>query len=260
VFVLEQHGPALWARLNRPQAGNAIDPATIADLLGALERAERQADVRVLVIAASGKFFCTGADLSHVRTASSEATRGDAIQSFLADVSQLLDRFEHSAVPVVAAVQGPAVAGGLELALACDLVFAGHAAAFGDGHANYGLLPGGGGSVRLPMRVGPATARYLMFTGRTLPAAELVHTDLITRLVSDTDLDAEVQALAEEIATKSPLGVARMKSLVADGQELSAAEAIRHELAVVADHATSADFAEGLKAFAEKRVPEFTGR
>ena len=257
---LEQHGPALWARLNRPRAANAIDPATIVGLTHALNHAERQADVRVLVIAAKGKFFCTGADLSHVRNASSEATLGDDIHTFLADVSELLNRLEHSPVPVIAAVQGPAVAGGLELALACDLVFAGPAAAFGDGHANYGLLPGGGGSVRLPKRVGLATARYLMFSGRTLPASELAHTDLVTHLVSDGSLDAEVQALAEEIATKSPLGLARMKSLVTDGLQLPAADAIQHELAVVAEHAKSADFAEGLRAFAEKRTPEFTGR
>ncbi len=254
MITLEQHGPALWARLDRPEAANALDPATVADLLRAVERAEERADVRVLVVAAAGRFFCAGADLAHVHGA------GGGLQGFLEDVGRLLQRLERSPVPVVAAVQGPAIAGGLELVLACDLVVAGQSATFGDGHANFGLLPGGGGSVRLPARVGPATARHLMFTGRALPAAELAHTDLVTRLVADDALEAEVQALAEEIATKSPLGMARMKALVSDGQGLTAAQALRHELDVVAEHATSDDFAEGLAAFAEKRVPEFTGR
>lgn len=260
MIAVEQRGPALWARLDRPAAANALDPATVTGLLRAVDRAEELADVRVLVIAATGRFFCAGADLTHVRGDSDTPPTAEGLQSFLEHVSRLLERLERSPIPIVAAVQGPAVAGGLELVLACDIVVASHAAAFGDGHANFGLLPGGGGSVRLPARVGPATARYLMFTGRTLPAAELAHTDLVTRLVADDELEAEVQALAEEVAAKSALGLERMKALVADGQRLPAAEAIRHELDVVAEHATSADFAEGLAAFAQKRVPEFTGR
>ncbi|WP_354697769.1 Crotonyl-CoA hydratase [Paraconexibacter sp. AEG42_29] len=250
--AVTRQGPSLWATLDRPQALNAITPDTVRGLHAALDAAEGDDGIRVLVIAASGTAFCAGADLTQVGNG--------GLSSFLADVGALLTRIEASPVPVIAAVHGLAIAGGLEIALACDFVIAARSAAFGDGHANYGLLPGGGGSVRLPLRVGPGTARRMMYTAAVIPAAELAHTDLVSELVDDEDLDSRVHALVAEIAAKSPLGIARMKRLVADGLRLPAAEALNAELAAVAEHATSADFAEGLAAFGAKRVPQFTGR
>ena len=118
---------------------------------------------------------------------------------------------------VIAAVHGLAVAGGLELVLCCDLVVASRSASFGDAHANYGLLPAGGGSIRLPRRVGPARAKHLMFTGVTVPAEDLAGTDLITALVGDGQLISEVDSLVAAIAGKSPLGIAAMKASPAVG-------------------------------------------
>jgi len=250
---------ALWATLDRPRSLNAITVDTVTGLHAALDRAECDPEVRAVVIAAAGRVFCAGADLTHLRqTRHDPASDVDDLPGFLAAVGGLLNRIEAFGKPVIAAVQGLAVAGGLELVLACDIVIAARSAAFGDAHANYGLLPGGGASVRLPARVGPSTARKLMFTGATVPAADLAHTDLVNELVEDTDLVPAVDRLVGTIATKSPLGIARMKQLLRAGTTLPAEEALRRELDAVAEHAHSADFAEGLAAFTDKRPPMFT--
>jgi enoyl-CoA hydratase/carnithine racemase len=130
-------------------------------------------DVRVVVIAGEGRAFCAGADLTQVLDRTADDAEPGAENEFLRQVGVVFDRLEAFSKPVIAAVHGLAVAGGLELVLCCDLVVATRSAAFGDAHANYGLLPAGGGSVRLPRRVGPGRAKQLMFTGVTLPAGQL---------------------------------------------------------------------------------------
>lgn len=251
-----REGAGLWATLNRPEALNSISPQTLDGLHEALDLAENDSGVRVLILAAAGPAFCAGADLTQVRAVGETG----GLDAFLADFGALLGRIEASPLPVVAAVQGLAIAGGLELALACDFVVAARSAAFGDGHANYGLLPGGGGSVRLPSRVGAGTARRMMFTGAVIPATDLAHTDLVGELTDDDQLVPRVCGLIDAIAAKSPLGIGEMKRLVADGLRLPAAQALAGELAAVSAHACSDDFAEGLAAFGEKRAPRFTGR
>lgn len=262
---IAHRGAALWATLDRPRSLNGITAATVTELHAALDAAESDPDVCAVVIAAAGRVFCAGADLTHISDASRErateaAFDADGLPDFLEAVGGLLNRIEAFSKPVIAAVQGLAVAGGLELVLACDLVVAARSAAFGDAHANYGLLPGGGASVRLPRRVGPSTARYLMFTGVMMPAADLAHTDLVTELVDDADLTAAVDRLIASIAAKSPLGICRMKELLRVGMTLPVQQALRRELAAVAEHTRSQDFAEGLAAFTGKRLPVFTGR
>jgi enoyl-CoA hydratase len=262
---VSRRGAALWATLNRPRSLNGITLDIVTALHDALNRAEHDPDVRAVVIAATGRVFCAGADLTHVDETRRDpvphsASEATGLPGFLDAVGGLLTRIEAFDKPVIAAVQGLAVAGGLELVLACDIVIAARSAAFGDAHANYGLLPGGGASVRLPRRVGPSTARRLMFTGITVPAAELASTDLVNELVDDTDLASAVDRLVDSIAGKSPLGIARMKQLLRAGMALPAEQAMRRELDAVAEHTHSADFGEGLAAFAEKRPPRFTGR
>src|SRR5262249_34836455 len=161
-------------------------PELLDALDAGLDAAEADDGVRVVVLAAAGRAFCAGADLKFVRGLLDDPdTAGQRQAAVLERVGATLNRVEAVAKPVVAAVAGLTLAGGLELVLCADVVVATPDAAFGDAHANYGLLPGGGATVRLPGRVGPSLARLMMFTGEPVPAADLAHTDLVTVLAHD---------------------------------------------------------------------------
>jgi enoyl-CoA hydratase/carnithine racemase len=144
--------------------------------------------------------------------------------------------------------------------LCCDLVIAAQSARLGDAHANYGLLPGGGASVRLPRKIGPTRAKYLLFTGDFVPASELVASGLVNLVVPDGELETAVMDLAAKLASRSPLGLRRMKQLVNDALEQPIATGLRLELLASALHQHSHDMNEGLAAFQEKRPPAFDGR
>jgi enoyl-CoA hydratase len=169
-------------------------------------------------------------------------------------------RLETFPRPVIAAVNGLALAGGLELVLCCDLVIAARSARIGDAHANFGLLPGGGSSVRLPRKIGLTRAKYLLYTGEFVPAADLVAWGLVNEVVDDSDLTAASDRLVAKLAVKSSLVLRRMKALVADGLEQPLDIALRGELLASEVHAFSHDMKEGLSAFEEKRKPVFLGR
>jgi enoyl-CoA hydratase len=255
----ERRGAALWLWLNRPNALNSLTLEMVHGLHQGLDLAA-DPDVRVVVIAGKGRAFCAGADLTQVLGRVSGDAEPAAEDDFLRQVGGVFDRLEAFEKPVIAAVHGLAVAGGLELLLCCDLVVAAKSASFADAHANYGLLPAGGGSVRLPRRVGPARAKQLMFTGVTLPAGDLAGTDLITVLAADGQLASEVDSLVAAIAAKSPAGIAAMKALIHDGLQVPREVGLRMERQRSAAHTRTHDFHEGVSAFTEKRAPKFTGR
>jgi len=257
--LLEVRGPAAWATLNRPRELNALSLPMMERLAGILDETEADPAVRCLVITGAGRAFCAGADLKFVHDMPAEQ-RDAATMAFLRQASALMSRIEAFPKPVVAAVNGVATAGGLELVLCCDLVIAAESARLGDGHANYGLLPGAGASARLPRRVGLARAKHLFFTGDLLPAAELVAAGLVNSVEPDAELGAAVQRLAEKVAAKSPVGLRRMKELANAATEATQEEALRRELAVNGDYARTFDRNEGLAAFNERRPPVFQGR
>jgi enoyl-CoA hydratase/carnithine racemase len=259
-IVVDDRGASVLIRLNRPDALNSISPAMIDDLNAALAAVEDRRTLTALVITGTGRAFCAGADLKAARERMQGQDADSVNTAFLDGLRRLLLRIEQFPSPVIAAVNGLALAGGLELVLACDLVIAADTAKLGDAHANYGLVPGGGSSVRLPRKIGPTRAKYLIYTGEFLPAATLADWGLVTRVVPADDLMAEVDTLVATMATKSPIGLRRMKRMVDDGVEQSLDAALRYELSINAQHAQSHDRAEGLAAFAEKRPPRFEGR
>ncbi len=246
--------------LNRPAALNSISPAMIDDLNAALDSIEDRRQLCALSISGNGRAFCAGADLKAAKERMSGADAATVNSQFLDALRRILLRIEGFPTPVIAAVNGLALAGGLELVMACDLVVAVESAKFGDAHANFGLVPGGGNSVRLPRKIGPTRAKQLIYTGAFLPARQMMDWGLVNHLAPDDGLAQAVADLVASLADKSPIGLRRMKRMVDDGQEQSLEAALRYELALNAQHAASYDRDEGLAAFAEKRKPRFEGR
>ncbi len=253
----EVRGGAMWITLNRPDALNAITPEVVTGINTAVEQAAADNAVKAVVLTGTGRAFCAGADLKFVR---GQVGGEGAVGGFLNSVLAMMERLETCPRPVVAALNGMALAGGLELVLCCDLVIAARSAKIGDAHANYGLLPGGGSSVRLPRKIGPTRAKYLLYTGEFVPAADLVAAGLVNEVVDDADLVPAVERLVAKLAPKSPLVLQRMKALVDDGLQQPSVTALRLEILASEVHAHSHDMKEGLAAFEEKRKPKFIGR
>jgi enoyl-CoA hydratase/carnithine racemase len=250
-----QRDAVLWLKLNRPQALNSLTASLVDALIRAIEDAQHDPSVRVIVLTGEGRAFCAGADLK-------DSARRDpgAGAAFVKSIGALTELIEASARPVIAAINGIAVAGGLELVLACDLVIAAESARLGDAHSNYALFPGAGATVRLPRKVGLNNAKHLMFTGDLRSASEWKALGLVSQVVADDGFIDAVSTLAEKLAAKSPLVLARMKQALNDSLDQPASIALRYERALSNLHHFSADRVEGLAAFKEKRAPQFQGK
>ncbi|GGD87126.1 enoyl-CoA hydratase [Tsuneonella deserti] len=259
-ILVDQRGAARWITLNRPLSLNSLSLALAEDLHHAFAAAETDEAVRACVITGAGRAFCAGADLVAVSNGVGDGALAGNLNEFLSRLGETLNRIEASRLPVIAAVNGLAVAGGLELVLCCDLVVAVRTANFGDAHANYGLLPGGGGSVRLPRKIGVPRAAYLMLTGKTVSSADMKDAGLVAELTEPDELEPRAQALAEMLAEKSRPGLAYIKEMIRAGQDMSAEEGLRSELETMNAYASSTDLFEGLSAFREKRKPRFLDR
>ncbi len=242
--------------LNRPAALNALTPELVGALDAALTQGLNNASIRVLVLTGSGRAFCAGVDLKATERRSA-VPRGNV--AFIAALGALVQRIASYPKPVIAAANGIAVAGGLELILACDHVLAARSARLGDAHANYAMFPGAGATVRLPRRIGLANAKYLMFSGALWSADQCLQVGLVDQVVPDEDLLPAAHRLAGLFAGKSPLVIARMKEALEDSLNQPPEVGLRRERDLNELHSTSADRREGLAAFREKRAPQFTG-
>jgi len=242
------------AVLNRPAQLNAISPALLEDLDRVCEAVEKDRAVRVVTLTAAGRAFCAGADLKAVEELVPDAKRWSG---FMRLWHRVFNRVEALPVPVIAGVHGLALAGGLELVLVADLVVMDATARLGDQHANFGLIAGGGGSQRLPRLVGARRAKELMLLGGWLDAEQALAWGLVNRVVAAGGVAAAVEELARELARKSGGASRTAKRLVAEGLDLSLADGLELELRLAGEHMRSADAAEGLRAFAEKRTPVF---
>ena len=257
--LYEVRGRTAWITLNRPDDLNCIDADVAREILLAVEAAEADNDVRALVFTGAGRAFCAGADLKYVLGILT-GQDPEEVRRFMSNARDLFARIAECEKPVIAAVNGIAAAGGCELILACDLAIAVEGAKIADAHANYGLLPGGGGAARLPRKIGPARAKYLLYTGEFVAVETLRDWGLINDVVPADRLIGEVEALTAKITAKSPLVIRRMKDLVDDGLDSSLRAALRGETKAWEAHALAEDLKEGLTAFSEKRAPDYKGR
>ncbi|QEC46766.1 enoyl-CoA hydratase/isomerase family protein [Baekduia soli] len=253
---LSLDGRVATLRLNRPERLNAISQSLMDALGDALDVIDAQPDCRVIVLGGNGRAFSAGGDLTEF-LGRLRANDPAGLTAFVGQVTRTLSRLEDNPRPVIAAVNGVAVAGGLELILCCDIVVAARGAMIGDGHLTYGVLPGGGSAVRLIRKVPANVATRLLLTGDLVPAEELRDHGLVNEVVDADRLDRHVAELAERIARLSPRALAEVKRVARRAAELPVAEGLRLEHEAFGAYADSPDLAEGLAAFEERRRPEF---
>jgi len=257
VVLFEAKGAVAWLRLNRPKEMNALNLAILAELERHLAEIEARDDLRVVVLTGNGPGFCAGADLKEV-LAGHETLPGEP--DFIDRANRVFDRLRNLAKPLIAALNGVTMAGGLEIAMCADLIIAAESATIGDAHANFGVYPGAGGAAILPRLIPLNMAMYLLLTGKSLSAAEMKACGLVCEIHPDSGLADAVQALAEQIALKSPIALRRIKEVARASADKPRADALLHEQVMFRQHLRSADLQEGLRAFSERRPPRFVGR
>jgi enoyl-CoA hydratase len=242
--------------INRPESLNALNPDVLQSLLLEFEDIARDRGIRVVVIRGAGpKAFVAGAD---IRSMAQLGPR--PIADYVELGQRTMRAIETCAVPVVAAIHGFALGGGLELALACDLIVVAESARLGQPEVNLGIIPGFGGTQRLIHRCGIGQARRLCYTADLLSGTEAFAIGLADKVIADAQFVAQVQALAEGIASKAPLAVQGAKKVINRSQDSSVLSGLRLEVEEFLRLFGTADREEGMDAFLQKRKPTFTGR
>ena len=255
ILQSERRGAVALLTLNRPDSLNALDRALLEAIAAEVERIGADASVRALVVTGAGRAFAAGADIAQMRALS--PVEGEAFSRLGHAATGAL---ESLAIPTIAAVNGFALGGGCELALACDWIYASSKARFGQPEVNLGLLPGFGGTTRLVRRVGLAWAKELVLTGAPIAADEALRIGLANRVFEpEALLDAAVAA-GEAIAAKGPVAVAAAKRVMQQGQDADVRTAHALEQQAFGLIFATDDRAEGMTAFLEKRDPSFSGR
>jgi enoyl-CoA hydratase/carnithine racemase len=254
----EKKDDVAWVTLDHPDSMNALSGLMLEQLGCVADALSADAAVRCVVITGAGKAFCAGGDLLGFRA----DLAGPGTERFLNKLrlgQEVFDKIEALPMPVVAAVNGYAIAGGLELILCCDMILAAESARIGDGHARYGIIPAGGSSARLPRKLSANRANYLLLSAQLLTAQTLEQWGLVNRVVPDAGLKDAAEALTRSLSQLSPLGLRAIKNLLRNSMTSTTEQAMHAEIDAFAQYATSHDFAEGLAAFAERRKPKFTG-
>ncbi|NOY89667.1 MAG: hypothetical protein GXP55_00560 [Deltaproteobacteria bacterium] len=251
---VEREGAVARLILDRPEKLNALSAEVLEHFGRALDEVDAMQGLRALVVTGAGKAFVAGADI-----AAMQQMGADQARHFSAAGHALFARLEAMPVAVIAAVNGFALGGGCELALACDFIYASERARFGQPEVKLGVIPGFGGTQRLARRVGVAMARELVFTGRMLKADEALRIGLVNAVAAAEELMPRVMGVAEEIAGVGPLALAAAKRVIAEGEGEPLAVANAREVEAFAGCFESADQKEGMAAFLGKRAPDFQG-
>ena len=254
VTLLKEDGIAT-IRLNRPDAMNALGRELVTDLSAALTDVGGDESVKAMVLRGEGRCFCAGADLKYFQDAFQSP---ETLREYLTKINDVIFQVEDLPIPVVAVVHGFALAGGLELMMACDMALVADDARIGDQHVNFGLMPGGGSTIRLPRLVGPQRAMELLTTGRWLNGPEAVEWGLALRSAPQEELDEELEKLVAPMRGKSRPGLGWIKQVTHRGRDLAVRDGSAVEQMAFAQYvATSGHPAEGVQAFVEKRTPQF---
>jgi enoyl-CoA hydratase len=241
--------------VNRPDKLNAINDALMAELGTAIDEAIERDDVGGVLLTGAGRAFVAGADIGEMVNESALAMKARAERG-----QRTFRRFETSPKPTIAAVNGFALGGGCELAMACHIRLASEAAKLGQPEVKLGIVPGYGGTQRLPRLVGKGRALHLLLTGEIIDAAEAHRIGLVNRVVPAAELIPAARAMLGTIIAQGPLAVAQCIEAVDRGLEMPLDDAIALEAAYFGVLSASADKAEGMRAFLDKRTPAFTGR
>jgi enoyl-CoA hydratase len=254
--ALDRSSPVAVLTVSRPEKRNSLTPAMLGELEAAVGSLRAGGGTRALVVRGEGnETFVAGVDLSILASLDPAQAR-----LFAERGQRLLCDLESLPFPVIAAVRGHCLGGGLELALACDLIVASDSARFGLPEVGHGFTPGWGGCVRLPRRVGLGRAKELVFTSRVVGAAEALAIGLVEAVHPGAAFDAAVAELAQGLADKAPLALSLAKSTILRGLDASLETGLALEREAFALVFTTEDAKEGVRAFLGKRPPRFTGR
>jgi enoyl-CoA hydratase/carnithine racemase len=252
----EKKGPIAYVTLNRPKVLNALNQKTWQDLRAAFEDARDDTDVRgIILTGAGGKAFIAGADIGELSQVT--AVQAERSSTFGQEVLNLI---ENLGKPVVAAINGFALGGGCETAMACTIRLATDSSRFGQPEVKLGVLPGGGGTQRLPRLIGKGRALQLILSGEMISAQEAYRIGLVNEVVPAADLIPRAEAILKQIFANAPLAVRYSLEAVNKGLETSQTEGLALEASFFGLCAGTEDKQEGTRAFLEKRAPQFQGR
>lgn len=255
LFEIQKDTGIAVITFNRPKALNALNSETLLELAQLLEQVSENQDIRVLILTGTGeKAFVAGADITEIQKLSPLGAR-----KFAGLGQNVIDALQHLPVPVIAAVNGYALGGGCEMALACDFIYASENAFFGLPEINLGIIPGFGGTQRLPRLIGTNLARELIFTGRHIPAAEAKEIGLVNKCFPQGELMDEAMKTAGVIGSKGKASLRAAKDAVRDGLAADLNTGLAIERDAFALCVASVDAKEGTGAFLEKRKAVFTG-
>lgn len=253
-FILtEMIDNAALVKLNRPEAYNALNLGLLTELMDSLKELDTKEDIGTIVITGNEKSFAAGADIA----AMAEATQEEIIKSDFIPTFSMIRKIKK---PIIAAVSGYCLGGGLELAMSCDMIIASTKAKFGQPEINLGIIPGAGGTQRLARAVGKVIAMEMILNNRTLKAEEALSRGLINAVYPVEDYLNKSISLAQKIASRAPLAIQAAKKAINQVYELSLSRGLEEERNLFFDLFSTQDQKEGMSAFLEKRNPSWKGR